>query len=373
MSSYIKNRFDVVGSYLRPQNLKLAREKFATNEISFEELKKVEDESIKYLVEKQKELGLEIFTDGEFRRATWHLDFMWSFDGVGHKKTETGIPFKDVVALIDDTYLTDRISLKGIHPFVEHFKYIKQFEDENFKAKQTIPAPAQFLQQMILPINLADTLKIYGNIEDLIEDIVKGYKKVIKDLYEAGCRNIQFDDCTWGVLVDPRVEFILGTDRAGVEKIKEQLLRVNNLVIEDKPADLLINTHVCRGNFKSTWACEGAYDDIAKELFEKENVYAYYLEFDDERSGSFEPLKYLSEDKIVVLGIVSTKKSKLENKEYLINRIKEASKYIPIDRIYLGTQCGFASCEEGNNLVENDQWEKIKLIKEVAKEVFSGI
>ena len=371
MGVYLKDRFDVVGSYLRPESLKSAREKFKEGQISYSELKKLENEEITKLVEEQKKAGLNLFTDGEFRRATWHLDFMWAFEGVGHKKTDTGIPFKDVVALIDDTYLTSKLSLNKPHPFVEHFKFIKQFEDENFKAKQTIPAPAQFLQQMIIPINLADTLGFYPDVEDLIKDIAEGYKKVIKDLYEAGCRNIQLDDCTWGVLVDPRVEFIYGTDKAGVKKIEEQLLRVNNLAVEGKPDDLIINTHVCRGNFKSTWACEGAYDNIAKTLFAKENVYAYYLEFDDERSGSFEALKELSYDKVVVLGVVTTKNPEPEDKEFIKSRVYEAAKYVPLDRIYLGTQCGFASCEEGNKLTFKQQWDKVELVRKVAKEIWA--
>ncbi len=364
-------RFDVAGSYLRPEDLKQARADFAEGKILAEQLRKKEDAAIKELVQKQKEAGLALYTDGEFRRATWHLDFMWAFQGVGHKKTETGIPFKDVVALIDDTYLTGKVALEGRHPFVEHFCFIKQFAEEGFTPKQAIPAPAQFLQQMLLPINLADTLRFYPDVEELIQDIVKGYKQVIADLYAEGCRHIQLDDCTWGVLVDSRVEFIYGTDKAGVEKIKGQFLRINNLAVEDKPEDLLINTHVCRGNFKSTWACEGAYDSVAKELFAGENVYAYYLEFDDARSGGFACLEDLSEGKVVFLGLLSSKKAALEKKEDVIARIREAAKYIDLDRLCIGTQCGFASCEEGNILQEEDQWAKIKLLREIAEEVWA--
>ena len=227
-----------------------------------------------------------------------------------------------------------------------------------------------FLFQMIIPDNLAGTKAIYSEEEELIQDIARGYKKVIRDLYAAGCRNIQFDDCTWGVCVDPNACFIFGTDEAGLQQIIDKLIRINNLAIEDKPEDLVINTHICRGNFHSTWACQGGYDRIAKDLFAGENVNAFYLEFDDERSGDFEPLQYVSEDKQVVLGLVTTKSPILEKKEDIIKRIREAQKYIPLERLCLSPQCGFASTEEGNKLTEEEQWAKLHLIQEIAKEIW---
>ena len=301
--------------------------------------------------------------------AWFSSDFMWAFSGVGHEKTKNGIPFHGEPALIDDTFITGKVSVEN-HPFVEHFKFVKGFENENIVARQTIPAPAQFLFQMITPENRNRTEEIYPNEEDLVLDIATGYKKVITDLYEAGCRNIQFDDCTWGVCVDPNACYILGTDQIGLQKIIEKLIHVNNLAIEDKPADLVINTHICRGNFHSTWACQGGYAPVAKDLFSKENVTAFYLEFDDERSGDFEPLQYLGQDKKVVLGLITTKSPVLEDKEYIIKRIHEASEYVPLDRLYLSPQCGFASTEEGNKLTEVEQWAKLKLVREIAKEVW---
>ena len=362
-------RFDMVGSFLRPEYLKKAREDFKNGIITQEELKKVEDKAIIDLVNKQKEVGLQVITDGEFRRATWHLDFMWGFNGVAHKETEEGLPFHDEKAKIDDTYLTGKVSVDN-HPFVEHYKFVKALEDENTVAKQTIPAPAQFLEQMIMPMNIETTKKYYDDVNDLINDIANGYKKVIRELYEVGCRNIQFDDCSWGECVDPNALFFFGTDKEGLEKIKEQLLLVNNLAIEGKPDDLTITTHICRGNFHSTWACTGGYDDVAETLFARENVDAYYLEFDDERSGGFEPLKAVSGDKKVVLGLITTKSAELEDKEVIKKRIEEATKYIPLDRLYLSPQCGFASCEIGNKLTEDEQWNKLKLVKEIAEEVW---
>ena len=369
MSKNTPFRYDYVGSFLRPEILKRARRDFEEGKISKEELTKVEDDAILDLVEKQKKAGYHVITDGEFRRATWHLDFMWGFNGVGHEPTKTGLPFHGEAAMIDDTYLTGKISVDQ-HPFVEHFKFVKALEDENTVAKQTIPAPAQFLEQFIMPMSLPNTNQYYPDVEELAEDIANGYKKVIRDLYDAGCRNIQLDDCSWGMCVDPHATAIFGTDEAGLQKIMEQLLAINNRAIEGAPEDLVINTHVCRGNFHSTYASSGAYDRVAEALFARENVSAYYLEFDDARSGGFEPLKSVSGDKKVVLGLITTKSPKLEDKEDVIKRIHEAAKYVPLDRLYLSPQCGFASCEIGNKLTEEEQWKKLALVKEIAEEVW---
>lgn len=363
-------RYDYVGSFLRPAKLKKARADYEAGTISAEQLKSVEDECIIQLVNKIKELGYHVITDGEFRRATWHLDFMWGFQGIEHKKTVDGnTTFDAEAAMIDDTYIVGKISVKN-HPFVEHFKFVKALEDENTVAKQTIPAPAQFLEQFIMPMSLPNTNQYYPDVEELAEDIANGYKKVIRDLYDAGCRNIQLDDCSWGMCVDPHAAAIFGTDEAGLQKIMEQLLAINNRAIEGAPEDLVINTHVCRGNFHSTYASSGAYDRVAETLFARENVSAYYLEFDDARSGGFEPLKSVSGDKKVVLGLITTKSPKLEDKEDVIKRIHEAAKYVPLDRLYLSPQCGFASCEIGNKLTEEEQWKKLALVKEIAEEVW---
>lgn len=361
-------RFDYVGSFLRPDYLKKARADFEKRNITKEELTEIENKAITDLVKKQKELGYKVITDGEFRRATWHLDFMWGFNGVAHKKTEKGVAFHGEPALIDDTWLTGKISVDS-HPFVEHYKFVKALEDENTVAKQTIPAPAQFFQQMIIPANIEATRKFYATDDELITDIANGYKKVINDLYNAGCRNIQFDDCTWGVLVAEGSVIRYGKEN-NLEDIKEKLLKVNNLAIEGKPDDLTITTHICRGNYHSAYFSSGAYDSVAEPLFGRENVDAYYLEFDDERSGGFEPLKYVSGNKKVVLGLITTKSPKLEDKQTVIERIHEASKYIPLDRLYLSPQCGFASCEIGNKLTEEQQWAKLALVKEIAEEVW---
>ena len=363
-------RYDFVGSFLRPEKLKEARSQFDNGSIGYDELKKVEDESITELITKVKELGYHVITDGEFRRATWHLDFMWGFDRVGHAPTKTGLPFHGEDAMVDDTYLVGKIGITKEHPFIEHFKFVKQFEDENTVAKQTMPSPAQFLAQFTMPFDREHTLKYYATDKELAEDIVKAYGKVINDLYEAGCRNIQLDDCTWGMMADKSGHFAYGTTQEGLIEIQKAHKDINNKVIANAPKDIVINTHVCRGNFHSTYANSGAYDPVADILFGEENVDAYYLEFDDERSGGFEPLAKVSGDKKVVLGLITTKSPKLENKEEVINRIHEAEKYIPLDRLYLSPQCGFASCEIGNKLTEEEQWAKLTLVKEIAKEVW---
>ena len=254
MSRNIPFRYDFVGSFLRPEKLKEVRAAFQRGELDGKQLKSVEDECITELVAEQKKAGYHVITDGEFRRATWHLDFMWAFDGVGHSKTNTGLPFHGEQAMIDDTYLTGKVGVSSVHPFVEHFKFVKQFEDENTVAKQTIPAPAQFLEQMILPFAAENTAKYYSDNEELVKDIAAGYKKVIADLYAAGCRNLQLDDCSWGMLVDPMAKMFFDTDDEGLLKVQELFVRINNLAIEDVPEDMMVATHVCRGNFHSTYA-----------------------------------------------------------------------------------------------------------------------
>lgn len=363
-------RYDFVGSFLRPESLKQARRKFDEGTIQYEELKAVEDEAITELVKKIKELGYHVITDGEFRRATWHLDFMWGFDGIGHTPTKTGLPFHGEAAMIDDTYLTGKVKITKEHPFVEHFRFIKKFEDENTVAKQTMPSPAQFLAQFTMPFNRGETEKYYLSDEELVKDIVLAYDKVIQDLYASGCRNIQLDDCTWGMMADKTGHLAYGTTQEGLRTIQKSHKDINNLVIANAPKDMIINTHVCRGNFHSTYASSGAYDAVADVLFGEENVNAYFLEFDDERSGGFEPLAKVSGEKKVVLGLVTTKSPELENKEEVIARIHEAEKYIPLERLYLSPQCGFASCEIGNKLTEEEQWAKLRLVKEIAEEVW---
>ena len=365
-------RYDFVGSFLRPQKLKDARKNFEEGTISQEKLTAVEDECILELVVKIKELGYHVITDGEFRRSTWHLDFMWGFEGIEHQKTVEGnTTFDAEAAMIDDTFLVGKIKSSKEHPFVEHFRFVKQFEDEETVAKQTIPAPAQFFAQFTMPFNRVETEKYYSSDDELADDIVKAYASFIDDLYKAGCRNLQLDDCTWGMLADKTATLVYGKKTfEGLKEVQKLYKDINNRVIDQAPEDMIINTHVCRGNFHSTYASSGAYTPVADVLFGEENANAYYLEFDDERSGGFEPLAKVSGNKKVVLGLITTKSPVLEDKAQVIARIREAEKFAPLDRLYLSPQCGFASCEIGNKLTEDEQWAKLKLVKEIAEEVW---
>ena len=362
-------RYDFVGSFLRPQALKDAKAAYQDGEITKEAFDKVVNEEITKVVAKQKELGFHVITDGEFRRTFWHLDFMWGFEGVEHENTGNGVRFDAELAVLDDTYLVGKIKAKP-HPFVEYFKFLKQFEDENTVAKYTIPAPAQMLQQLIVPANFESTRKFYPTNEELIRDIGKGYQEVIRQFYEAGCRNLQLDDCTWGAIVGEAAKQRYKSLGIDLEEVKAQLLEVNNLALEGKPEDMVITSHICRGNYHSTFFTSGPYDSVADYVFAKEKVDALFLEYDDERSGGFAPLAKVPADKKVVLGLITTKSPVLEDKETVIARIHEAAKYVPLDRLCLSPQCGFASCEIGNKLTEDEQWAKLKLVKEIAEEVW---
>ena len=362
-------KFDIVGSFLRPEYLKEAREGFKKGTVTEEELRKTEDRAITELIEKQKEAGLPVITDGEFRRSWWHLDFMWGLHGVEKLEVNNGYAFHDEVTRGESAGLCGMISGEN-HPFVEHFKFVKLFEDDTVTARQTIPAPAQFLAELERGDNLEQTKIYYPDEELLILDIAAAYHTVIRDLYEAGCRNVQFDDCTWGMFCDTKYWEARQKETKSVSSEAEKYVRLNNLAMEGLPKDLVINTHVCRGNYHSTWASSGGYAPIAPHLFGEEHVSAYYLEFDDERSGDFEPLKYVDGDKEVVLGLITTKSPKMEEKSRIIERIRKASAYIPLERLSLSPQCGFASTEEGNILTEKEQWEKIKLVKEISQEVW---
>ncbi|MDF7211059.1 5-methyltetrahydropteroyltriglutamate--homocysteine S-methyltransferase [Proteus mirabilis] len=376
---------DVVGSYLRPEYLHKARSDYANGTISSHELKKIEDKAIIELVEKQKKAGLHVITDGEFRRSWWHLDFMWGLNGVEKAYLSKGYSFDSIETRPETARLTGKISGNS-HPFIEHFSFLLKFAEDNIVPRLTIPAPAQFFKELYRPENLDSTNATYPSKDELINDIVIAYQEFIKELYLIGCRNLQLDDCTWGMMVDSRYHnsgiaesesvnscschsdhTVISND---INSLAETLVYLNNEAIKNAPSDLVLTTHVCRGNYRSTWAASGGYGPIAEILFGRENVSAYYLEFDTDRAGDFSPLSYVSGNKKVVLGLISSKIGELEDKQKVIERIYEASKFIPLDRLCLSTQCGFASTEEGNALTEEQQWDKIALVKEIAQEVW---
>ena len=373
--AYIKNapfRADVVGSFLRPDVLKQARADFAADVIDEAALRAVEDEAIRDLVAKQKAAGLHVITDGEFRRSYWHLDFMWGLQGIERRVSRSGYQFHDEETTADTAVVTDKISGEN-HPFVEHFKFVKALEEEGQVARQTIPAPAQTYSEVILDRcdGQQESLRsVYPTDEELIADIAAAYRTVLADLYAAGCRNVQFDDCTWGIYCDRDFVAKTGMSPVDIRKVSELGVAINNAALEGKPADLVVNTHVCRGNYHSTYAFEGDYDPVAPYLFANEDVNAFYLEFDTPRAGGFEPLAHVAAGKKVVLGLVTSKQPGLEDEELLVRRIYEAAQYVPLEDLCLSPQCGFASCECGNKLTEEEQWAKVALVQRVAKRVW---
>lgn len=362
-------RFDYVGSFLRPENLKKGRADYQEGKISDEDLRKIEDKEITKLIVQQKKAGYHVITDGEFRRSYWHLDFMWGFQGIEHIELDHGYFFHGEETTHGSIAISGEISGEN-HPFVEHFQFVKQFEDENTVARQTIPAPAQLYAELFRENNTENTVKYYPDDEKLIQDIAAAYRTVIEELYKAGCRNIQFDDCTWGMFCDKKYWSARQNGEAELKETAEKYLRLNNLALAGRPADLVVNTHVCRGNYHSTWASSGGYEPIAETLFGSENVDGFYLEFDDERSGGFEPLRFVPKDKKVVLGLLTSKSPVLENEDEVIRRIHEAEKYVVHENLCLSPQCGFASCEIGNKLTEEEQWAKLALVKEIAEKVW---
>lgn len=365
-------RCDIVGSFLRPDVLKQARADFNAGIIDAAQLKTVEDVSIRDLVAKQKAAGLKVVTDGEFRRSYWHLDFMWGLQGIERRTSREGYMFHDEETTADTAVVTGPISGEN-HPFVEHFKFVQALAGDDHVARQTIPAPIQTFSEVTLDRcdGQQESLRgVYATDEELADAIAVAYRQVIADLYAAGCRNIQFDDCTWGIYCDTDFVAKTGMQAVDIQKVSELGVALNNAAIEGAPEDLVINTHVCRGNYHSTYAFEGGYDPVAPYLFAHENVNAFYLEFDTPRAGGFEPLAHVAEGKKVVLGLITSKQPGLEDKEVVKARIKEASKYVPLENLYLSPQCGFASCEIGNKLTEEEQWAKIALIQEIAAEVW---
>ena len=364
-------RADVVGSYLRPAELKQARADFAAGKIDEAALKAVEDNVITELVAKQKAAGLHVITDGEFRRGWWHLDCMWGFAGVEKVSMDKGYFFHDEETRAESARLTSKIAFDPAHPFVEHFKFIKQFEDDTAIARQTIPAPAQLYAELFRPENIASVHEFYGDTQkdydELADDNAKAFHGLIMALYEAGCRNVQLDDCTWGMFCDPNFNRHYTADEFAA--MQEHVCRHEHAAIEDLPEDLVITTHDCRGNYHSTWASAGGYATVADVLSARKTSppTTWSSTMIVPATSSRSPV---SGDKKVVLGLITSKKPELEDPEVIKARIAEAAQYVPLDRLCLSTQCGFASTEEGNKLTEEQQWAKIALVQSVAKDVW---
>ncbi len=363
-------RYDIVGSFLRPGVLKDARLKFQNGEWTAEQLKEVENAEIVKLVQKQKEVGLKAVTDGEFRRSWWHLDYFWGFDGVERTIIDQGYQFNGAQSRPETARLTGKISCSR-HPFESHYVFLQDIAGDDAVARQSIPAAAQFLFELDRAENKESTRAIYPNREELVADIAQAYRTSILAFYEAGCRSIQIDDCTWGALCDEQFMAFMAQIGVNVTEYADELAKLNGEVVAGLPDDLVVTTHVCRGNYVSTYAgVGGGYEPVAQTLLGIDNYSGYYLEFDTERAGDFKPLRFLKDDQQVVLGLFSSKFGELESKEEILKRIEEAKQYVDLNRICLSPQCGFASTEEGNHLTEEQQWRKLAFIKEMAEEIW---
>ena len=363
-------RLDHVGSFLRPERLKEARAKFNDGEITVEELERVENEEIIALIEKEKELGLKSVTDGEFRRAFWHLDFLENLDGVELVEVDHfSIQFKDKDVKPKTLRIVGKVDFSENHPFVKHFKFLKEHAGDT-PVKLTIPSPSMLhLITQVREKNYVPIERYKDNEALFYDDVVKAYRKALQCFYDLGCCNIQLDDTSWGEFcaLDKREAYeARGFD---LEKIARDYVDVLNRVIEWKPEDLVVNMHICRGNFRSTWFSSGGYEPVAKTLFGHCRVDGFFLEYDSDRAGDFTPLRYIKDQK-VVLGLITSKSGDLEDKGEVIARIKEASQYVPLEQLCLSPQCGFSSTEEGNILTIEAQWDKLKLIDEIVHEVW---
>ena len=363
-------RLDHVGSFLRPERLKEARAKFNAGEITAEELERVENEEIIALIEKEKELGLKSVTDGEFRRAFWHLDFLEHLEGVELVEVDHfSVQFKDKDVKQKTLRIVGKVDFSENHPFVKHFKFLKEHAGDT-PVKLTIPSPSMLhLITQVREKNYVPIERYKDNEALFYDDVVAAYRKALQCFYDLGCRNIQLDDTSWGEFcaLDKREAYeARGFD---LEQIARDYVDVLNRVIEWKPEDLVVNMHICRGNFRSTWFSSGGYEPVAKTLFGHCRVDGFFLEYDSDRAGDFTPLRYIKDQK-VVLGLITSKSGDLEDKGEVIARIKEASQYVPLEQLCLSPQCGFSSTEEGNILTIEAQWDKLKLIDEIVHEVW---
>jgi 5-methyltetrahydropteroyltriglutamate--homocysteine methyltransferase len=357
-------RADHVGSLLRPAALREARERRAKGEITADALKVVEDRAIEEIIKKQEAVGLQAISDGEFRRSWWHLDFLWGLDGVERHVMDTGIAFAAVTTRNEGVRVTGKIGFTD-HPMLEHFKFLKAHTGRT--PKMTIPAPsALYGRPALTPIDKA----IYPNLDTFFADLGQAYRKVVRAFADAGCRYIQLDEVFIAMLCDPKYCQQMrdrGDDPDYLAGVYADLI---NEAMSDIPPDMTVTMHLCRGNYKSTFMGSGGYDAMQEVLFDRIKVHGYFMEYDSARAGGFEPLKRLQKGRLAVLGLVTTKSGELESKDTIKRRIEEAAKFTDLDQLCLSPQCGFASTEEGNTLAEEEQWAKLKMIVDVAKEVW---
>ena len=357
-------RADHVGSLLRPAALKAARERYARGEIDAAALKAVEDREIEGIIKKQEATGLQSATDGEFRRSWWHLDFLWGLDGVERHVMGTGIAFAGVTTRNEGVRVTGKLSFSG-HPMIEHFKFLKARTKQT--PKLTIPAPSAIYGR---PYPTPIDKTIYPTLEKFFADLGQAYRKAVRAFADAGCRYLQLDEVFIAMLCDPKYRAQMkdrGDDPDYLGPLYGELI---NTAISDIPPDMTVTMHLCRGNYKSTFMGSGGYEAMQDVLFDRIKVNGYFMEYDSARAGGFEPLRHLPKGRLAVLGLVTTKTGALEGKDAIKRRIEEAAKFADLDQLCLSPQCGFASTEEGNSLAEEEQWAKLRMIVEVAREVW---
>jgi 5-methyltetrahydropteroyltriglutamate--homocysteine methyltransferase len=358
-------RADHVGSLLRTAALKEARAKREEGAITAEELKAVEDHEIEKVIRKQEDVGLKLATDGEFRRSWWHFDFFKGLDGVTPHRAEGGIQFHGVQTKAEGLKITGKIGFSG-HPMLEHFKFLKAHT--RVSPKMTIPAPSTLhFRQGRASISTA----VYPELDGFFDDVAKAYRGAIRAFYDAGCRYLQLDDTAWAMVCDLNERVQSRARGDDPDALPERYARLTNAALAGKPADMAITMHSCRGNFRSTFIASGGYEFVAEQLLGHTALDGYFLEYDSARAGGFEPLRFFPKgNKQLVLGLVTSKSGKLENKDDIKRRIDEATKYVDLDQLCLSPQCGFASTEEGNVLAEDEQWSKLRMIVEIADEVW---
>jgi len=363
-------RADIVGSFLRPEALKRARAAHAAGELSADALRAVEDEQIADLVRKEADNGLRLATDGEFRRSWWHFDFFGMLDGVEVVELDHGIQFQGVQTKPRGVHLSGPIGFSDTHPMLEHYRSLQTLlaDTTHAQPKATIPAPT-VLDFRLEPEHIDPNA--YAGREDFVDDLVQAYRDAVTAFYDAGCRYLQFDDTAWAYLCSDE-ELAKARDRGiRTEGLAERYAGMLNRVLEAKPDDMVITTHVCRGNFRSTWISSGGYEPVAEQLLGEVAYDGFFLEYDSERAGGFEPLRFLPEgDRTVVLGLITSKSGELEDVDAIKKRIDEASAYAPLAQLALSPQCGFASTEEGNVLTEDQQWAKIREVVAIADDVW---
>ncbi|QIN77394.1 5-methyltetrahydropteroyltriglutamate--homocysteine S-methyltransferase [Rubrobacter marinus] len=363
-------RADHVGSLLRPPELLRAREDFAAGRIPAEELRGIEDDAIRDVVRKQEEVGLRSATDGEFRRASWHMDFMYQLDGIEKAPSDMKVRFHNAEGDIEFTpaalEVKGRIGLERAI-FGEDFEYLESLTANSTTPKLTIPSPSMVHYR---GGRAAIDEKVYPDLEAFWEDLTAAYAEEVRALGSLGCAYLQFDDTSLAYLNDPRQREHIVSLGGDAEHQHETYIRNINRALAGRPEGMSVTTHMCRGNFRSSWVAEGGYDFVAEALFSELDVDGFFLEYDDPRSGGFEPLRFVPEGKTVVLGLVTTKHGELESKDTLKRRIEEASQFVDIGQLCLSPQCGFSSTVEGNALSQEQQWAKLRLIVEVAEEVW---